>query len=88
MTWVRWSYSQPPERRRDIDWMDQAKCKGVSLEVFYPAVGKSSVTAKAWCKACEVRQECLAWALDTDQDGIWGGHTQAERERLREAGQP
>lgn len=44
--------------------------------------------AKAVCAACEVRSECLAWALrhETPGDpkaggGVWGGMTMPERRR-------
>lgn len=47
----------------------------------------SSVTrALAICDRCEVREECLGLALThstRDDAGIWGGTTEAERDRLR-----
>lgn len=40
--------------------------------------------AKSVCEVCPVRQECLDWAVDTNQDfGIWGGATERERSKLR-----
>jgi WhiB family redox-sensing transcriptional regulator len=36
--------------------------------------------AKAVCKSCPVRRECLQFALATRQsDGIWGGMSERER---------
>jgi WhiB family redox-sensing transcriptional regulator len=36
--------------------------------------------AKAMCAGCEVRAECLAFAMHTRQvHGIWGGLTEHER---------
>lgn len=34
------------------------------------------------CLGCEVRQQCLDWALDHDEYGIWAGTTRKVREGL------
>lgn len=40
--------------------------------------------AKDVCARCEVRRECLDYALPRfDLDGVWGGKTPGERKRLR-----
>ncbi|MDQ6615496.1 MAG: WhiB family transcriptional regulator [Actinomycetota bacterium] len=42
--------------------------------------------AKAVCRACQVRDACLQFALESRQEsGIWGGTTEDEREGLRRA---
>ena len=39
--------------------------------------------AKRICAACEVRGDCLTFAVNTRQvDGIWGGATEGERRGL------
>jgi WhiB family redox-sensing transcriptional regulator len=39
--------------------------------------------AKTVCARCEVRGECLEWALATGQDcGVWGGLSEDERRIL------
>ena len=56
-------------------WMDDAVCAQVGTEMFFPIPGGSTAAAKAVCGTCEVRQECLAFALRTGQRyGIWGGY--------------
>lgn len=41
--------------------------------------------ARAVCVVCPVRQSCLLYALDTEEDwGIWGGYTRPERARALE----
>ncbi|MDU4245002.1 MAG: WhiB family transcriptional regulator, partial [Varibaculum cambriense] len=36
------------------------------------------------CELCEVRDECLSYALENDERfGIWGGLSERERRRLR-----
>jgi len=40
--------------------------------------------AKAICAACPVMDDCLSYALETNQrSGIWGGTTEKERKSLR-----
>jgi WhiB family transcriptional regulator, redox-sensing transcriptional regulator len=39
--------------------------------------------AKRICAACEVRRDCLTFAVNTQQvDGVWGGTSEAERRGL------
>lgn len=41
--------------------------------------------AKSLCGRCVEREECLDWAVATNQKfGVWGGLTERERTRLRE----
>jgi WhiB family redox-sensing transcriptional regulator len=42
----------------------------------------SNMRAKAICKDCPVKLECLQHALDNDEAGIWGGTTEKERRSL------
>jgi WhiB family redox-sensing transcriptional regulator len=70
-------------------WRDQAACLDEDPEVFFP-VGttgpaiEQTARAKAVCAGCEVRHECLAWALDMGQaHGVWGGTDENERRMMR-----
>jgi WhiB family transcriptional regulator, redox-sensing transcriptional regulator len=66
-------------------WQDHALCAETDPEVFYPEQGASTRPAKKICRACEVRAECLAYAMETGQRfGIWGGLSENERRRLRQ----
>jgi WhiB family redox-sensing transcriptional regulator len=41
-------------------------------------------TAKMICAACPVQEDCLQYALQTNQEsGVWGGYAEDERRRLR-----
>ncbi|MCA1692194.1 MAG: WhiB family transcriptional regulator [Actinobacteria bacterium] len=65
-------------------WRDDAACRGLDPDVFFPASDDEAGVAKAVCETCPVREECLEYALETRQeDGIWGGLTETERRRLR-----
>jgi WhiB family redox-sensing transcriptional regulator len=38
------------------------------------------------CRSCDVRAECLEYALENDERfGIWGGMSERERRRLKRA---
>lgn len=65
-------------------WMADANCLGVDPDLMFPERGASLAPAKDVCRGCEVRSECLAFALDTGEKfGVWGGLSERERRRLR-----
>ena len=67
-------------------WQDQALCAQTDPEAFFPEKGGSTREAKRICLSCDVRQECLEFALRNDERfGIWGGMSERERRRLRRA---
>jgi WhiB family transcriptional regulator, redox-sensing transcriptional regulator len=75
-----------PSARGDLSWQTEALCAETNLEAFHPDKGGSTRIAKAICAACDVRQQCLEYALtNKEPDGIWGGLTVTERRRLRRA---
>lgn len=69
--------------------MDRGACRSAEPELFFPvsAAGPAVaqvVAAKAVCRGCPVRAECLRYAMRTAQDhGIWGGTTEEERRQAR-----
>jgi WhiB family transcriptional regulator, redox-sensing transcriptional regulator len=71
-----------------LRWQDAALCAQTDPEAFHPEKGGSVREAKRVCRACEVRAECLEYALEHDESaGIWGGMSPKERRWLkREAG--
>ncbi len=65
-------------------WQALALCAQTDPEAFFPEKGGSTREAKAVCKICEVRQECLEYALAHDERyGIWGGYSERERRKLK-----
>jgi WhiB family redox-sensing transcriptional regulator len=68
-------------------WMADAACREHPEVNFFPGRGRAAESAKAVCRACLVREECLAYALEHHLVGVWGGTTERER-RSRTPGRP
>jgi WhiB family redox-sensing transcriptional regulator len=65
-------------------WQEQALCAETDPEAFFPEKGGSTREAKKICTGCEVKAQCLEYALANDERfGIWGGLSERERRRLR-----
>ncbi len=65
-------------------WVDRANCRGIDSQLFYPDRGEPTRQAKEVCRGCEVRDDCLDYALTSGQKfGIWGGTSERERRSLR-----
>lgn len=67
-------------------WVDRALCPETDPESFFPEKGGSTKQAKKICALCEVRGECLEWALDREERfGIFGGKSERERRKIIKA---
>ena len=81
---VREGNAPLPEDEGMLSWQDQALCAQTDPEAFFPEKGGSTREAKRICVGCEVKQECLEYALMQDERfGIWGGLSERERRRLK-----
>ncbi|WP_081710038.1 WhiB family transcriptional regulator [Arthrobacter sp. 35W] len=68
----------------ELGWQTDALCAQTDPEAFFPEKGGSTRDAKKVCGACNVRAQCLEYALSNDERfGIWGGLSERERRRLR-----
>jgi WhiB family redox-sensing transcriptional regulator len=70
------------------DWRARAACSGYPNKIFFPATegaDEASIEqAKAVCAVCPVVDDCLQYALETNQRaGVWGGTSEKERKSLR-----
>jgi WhiB family redox-sensing transcriptional regulator len=70
------------------DWRARAACSGYPNSLFFPGADgvdeASTERAKAVCAVCPVIDDCLQYALETNQrSGIWGGTSEKERRSLR-----
>jgi WhiB family redox-sensing transcriptional regulator len=70
-------------------WRSAGACLSADPDLFFPissaGPGERQIArAKMICGGCQVRQECLDFALAHDQlYGIWGGTTPEDRQRAR-----
>ena len=79
---------------KDETWRDEAQCKDIDTEIFFPPRDKDiyrtiAAEAKTYCfgdgvrPECPVRVDCLLYAINTDEvHGIWGGMSHRERNAL------
>ena len=68
----------------ELSWQERALCAQTDPEAFFPEKGGSTREAKKVCVSCDVRAECLEYALGHDERfGIWGGLSERERRRLK-----
>jgi len=74
-----------------VSWLDRAACQGMDAPLFFGPDGEArperetlEAKAKAVCKLCTVRVQCLDYALrNSIRYGIWGGLNGEERTRER-----
>ena len=78
-----------PEASIPVDWRDLAECRTPGID-FYPHAAPGNSNRDVWanarevCSACQVRTDCLTYALDNvEVHGMWGGMTPDEREMVR-----
>ena len=71
------------------EWRAASACLTADPELFFPIAQGSAAdmqvsTALRVCARCEVRQQCLDFAMASGEaHGIWGGTTADERIRAR-----
>ena len=64
-------------------WMLHGKCRGVKPADFFPSDGLGVEAAQQVCRTCDVRLECLEYALENRiEHGVWGGASERERRRI------
>lgn len=74
----------PLSDTEEMSWQERALCAQTDPEAFFPEKGGSTREAKKVCQSCEVRVDCLEYALLMDERfGIWGGLSERERRRLK-----
>jgi WhiB family redox-sensing transcriptional regulator len=67
-----------------LPWQEEALCAQTDPEAFFPEKGGSTREAKRVCGRCDVKADCLEYALANDERfGIWGGLSERERRRLK-----
>lgn len=66
-----------------MTWRDDAACKGRDPDLWFPLTSGpgTGLEAREVCAVCPVRVACLAWAMEHEPEGIWGGLSAAQRAR-------
>lgn len=71
------------------EWRELAACRDSEPSLFFP-IGSTGpaieqiAAAKLICAVCSVQEDCLQYALESNQEsGVWGGYAEDERRRLR-----
>jgi WhiB family redox-sensing transcriptional regulator len=74
-----------PLQPQNLGWQERALCAQVGTDLFYLNAGESGRDPKRVCGMCDVRAECLEYALaqDINPEGVWGGTTEKERKQIR-----
>lgn len=66
--------------------MTDAACATAPLEVFFPEgrnKREQEYAAKVICASCPIQEQCLRYAIENSELGIWGGTTEEERKHIR-----
>jgi WhiB family redox-sensing transcriptional regulator len=72
----------PQRPTSDLD-RARAACRDTDPQLFYSDNKGDKQDAKAICRGCDIRNECLEYALGFDDRwGVWGGLEAGERWEL------
>lgn len=67
-------------------WREDALCRQVDPELWFPDKGGVAESAKRICHECPVKSECLTQALAMDERiGVWGGLSGKNRRPYHQA---
>lgn len=78
-----------PTTWNNEDWRELGSCRKLDTNMFFPIgqTGEAEIKiarAKNVCGSCPVVQQCLEFAITTNQEyGVWGGHSEEERRVVR-----
>ena len=71
-----------------MKWRENAACVGQSLDLFFnddpKTIRRTSLEAKQFCDSCQVRNDCLNYAIDNNIFvGIYGGLSNNQRRSIK-----
>jgi hypothetical protein len=74
------AYDQYKRLTISNDWRKKAKCIGEDVDVFINT--KREDEATVFCRECHVRDQCLAYSVQTPNlAGVYGGLAETTRDR-------
>jgi WhiB family redox-sensing transcriptional regulator len=63
------------------EWWRRGLCAQTDPDEFFPERGSTTRHAKNICQRCDVRADCLDYAITNNEAfGVWGGLSVEERE--------
>lgn len=68
---------------RSLQWMDDALCREIDGELFFPDERVVPHEARKACRLCTVQAECLEYALEHNVEGVWAGTTALQRREIK-----
>ncbi len=74
-----------------MEWIERAACRDMPVDMFMPhgkgqEAIKHTAEAKAVCRGCPVKWECLQYAVDNfERIGIYGGISFSVKSSMRQA---
>lgn len=76
-------------RYRDVEW-ELAACQFLEGRLWFPdkeTGGQMPEIVKRICDGCDIKEDCLQYALDNGEVGVWGGvHFREQGKGYREQG--
>jgi hypothetical protein len=75
-----------------VNW-DKAECReaGIPTDLFYSVEEERSIlqyeyinSLRSICTACPIWKDCLTYAFENENYGVWGGLTSVERVAMRD----
>ncbi len=65
-------------------WMEEGLCLQIGdPESYFPEQGGSTRPSKRVCGMCDVKSECLEYALrNRERFGVWGGVSERDRRKM------
>jgi len=62
------------------EWTRRARCRGLDADAFFERAIQQARPALKVCQRCQVREDCLTYAIDNNMEiGVWGGLTERQR---------
>lgn len=67
-----------------FEWADRGLCRAhPEFDWALDEAAEASAECRELCRRCPVRVECLVWALEAGENGVWAGTTRSQRNQLR-----
>ena len=70
---------------KELLWYKRANCRDMDTNLFFPEDGHNITQfTREVCQLCDVRMECLNYALRNNIEyGVWGGTSPNQRRGMR-----